>query len=211
MDNVIDFININRDRYLDELKAFLAIPSISALPEHAADVRADVVEHVHERVSHLARVSQHVGVIAAITDGVSGDLALDLYAGVGLISLALARGFSQVIAVEASQTSYKDLRHNAWPEVKACRATTEQFLARTAVRRADLVVADPPRAGLGQNVVRQLARLEARRLIYVSCDPSTLARDLRGLLDCGYKVENARLLDLFPQTFHIESVIQLTR
>lgn len=149
--------------------------------------------------------------IAAITDGVSGDLALDLYAGVGLISLALARGFSQVIAVEASQTSYKDLRHNAPPEVKACRATTEQFLARTAVRRADLVVADPPRAGLGQNVVRQLARLEARRLIYVSCDPSTLARDLRGLLDCGYKVENAHLIDLFPQTFHIESVIQLTR
>jgi 23S rRNA (uracil1939-C5)-methyltransferase len=147
--------------------------------------------------------------VKTVTEGASGELALDLYAGVGLLSVALARSFSQVIAVEASQTSYDDLRHNATPEVKALHVTTERFLAKATGHRPDLVVVDPPRAGLGENVVRGLARLEAPRVIYVSCDPSTLARDLRGLVGCGYKIEQPHLLDLFPQTFHIESVFHL--
>ena len=149
--------------------------------------------------------------VRIVIEGQPGKLAFDLYAGVGLFSVALARSFAQVIAVEASQTAHADLRENAPPEVKAVRATTEQFLAKPTFARPGLVVADPPRSGMGENVVRSLAQLGAPRLIYVSCDPSTLARDLRGLVSLGYRIEQAHLLDMFPQTFHIESVFHLAR
>jgi len=149
--------------------------------------------------------------IGVVTDGVSGKVALDLYAGVGLFSAALGRSFAQVIAVEASQTSYADLRHNCGPEVNAVRATTEKYLAQSPGLHPDFVVADPPRSGLGENVVRHLARLGAPRVTYVSCDPSTLARDLRTFVTLGYRIEAAHLIDLFPETFHIESVFHLTR
>src|SRR4029077_18606214 len=75
----------------------------------------------------------------------------------------------------------------------------------------DLVVLDPPRAGLGKRVTRLLVELGAKRLRYVSCDPATLARDLAPLLAAGYRIEEAHLFDLFPQTFHIESVMLLAR
>ncbi len=145
------------------------------------------------------------------TDSASGKLALDLYAGVGLFSAVLARNFAQVIAVEASQTSLADLQHNCGQEVKAVRATTEKYLAQSSGLHPDLVVADPPRGGLGENVVRNVARLDAPRITCVSCDPSTLARDLRTFVGLGYRIAEAHLIDLFPQTFHIESVFHLTR
>ncbi len=141
----------------------------------------------------------------------SGQLALDLYAGVGLFSVPLRQSFAQVIAVEASQTSFADLRQNAGQEVKAVRATTAQYLDQASGINPDLVVADPPRGGLGENVVRSLAKLGAARITYVSCDPSTLARDLRTLLGLGYRIAGAHLIDLFPQTYHIESVFHLAR
>ena len=144
--------------------------------------------------------------------GQKGKLALDLYAGVGLFSSVLSGSFAQVIAVEASQTSHADLKHNCGREVKAVLATTEQYLEQVSSElRPDLVVADPPRRGLGENVIRNLARLKPSRLTYVSCDPSTLARDLRMLVDSGFKIEAAHLFDLFPQTYHIESVFHLAR
>ena len=150
--------------------------------------------------------------VSVITKGASGKLALDLYAGVGLFSTVLAKSFAQVIAVESSQTSHADLRQNAPQEVKAVLATTDQFLGKPSpATRPDLVVVDPPRGGLGENVVRGLTKLDAHRITYVSCDPSTLARDLRMLLAAGYKVEEAHLIDLFPQTLHIESVFHLAR
>jgi 23S rRNA (uracil1939-C5)-methyltransferase len=149
--------------------------------------------------------------VKIVTEGASGGLGLDLYAGVGLFSTILAQRFPQVIAVDASQTSHADLRHNVPPEVKVVRATTGQFLAKGFGPRPDFVVADPPRDGLGENVVRSLVQMGAPRMTYVSCDPSTLARDLRSLVSSGYRIEGAHLLDLFPQTFHIESVFHLVR
>jgi 23S rRNA (uracil1939-C5)-methyltransferase len=147
--------------------------------------------------------------VRLVTADRSGELAYDLYAGGGLFSAVLARSFAQVIAVEASQTSYADLRHNAPPEVKAVRSTTEQFVSSAA--RPDFVVVDPPRGGLGEKVIRSLAGIGAPRMTYVSCDPSTLARDLKMLMNLGYGIESAHLIDFFPQTFHIESVFHLAR
>ena len=149
--------------------------------------------------------------VGLVTEGASGKIALDLYAGVGLFSAVLRRSFAQVIAVEASQTSYSDLRQNCGSEVKAVRATTEKYLGQASELRPDFVVGDPPRGGLGENTVRHLARLGVPRITYVSCDPSTLARDLRTFVALGYRIEGAHLIDLFPQTFHIESVFHLTR
>jgi 23S rRNA (uracil1939-C5)-methyltransferase len=149
------------------------------------------------------------------TAGATGA-ALDLYAGVGLFSLALSsvlnREFERVIAVESSPTSHADLLYNSPANVKAVRATTEQYLENAAGKlRPELVVVDPPRSGLGERVIQGLAQLRAPRIVYVSCDPATLSRDLARLLQSGYQVQEAHLVDLFPQTYHVESVFHLVR
>jgi 23S rRNA (uracil1939-C5)-methyltransferase len=147
-----------------------------------------------------------------VTANRAGDLALDLFAGVGLFTTALAVSFRHTIAVESSQSSVGDLKHNVPPNVKAVRSRVDEFLSTKGAKlHPDLVVVDPPRAGLGERVARNLATLAAPRLTYVSCDPATLARDLVHLLAGGYRVEQLHLVDLFPQTYHIESVVQLIR
>jgi 23S rRNA (uracil1939-C5)-methyltransferase len=149
--------------------------------------------------------------VGLVTGSAAGNVALDLYAGVGLFSSALAKRFAQVIAVEPSQTSHADLLHNSPINVKTVRSTTEQYLHKSSGMSADLVVVDPPRSGLGAGVIKGLVKLGAPRVTYVSCDPATLARDLSGLLSAGYRVEQAHLVDLFPQTYHLESVFQFIR
>jgi 23S rRNA (uracil1939-C5)-methyltransferase len=172
------------------------------------------IEGTDYRVSAGAffQVNRHLlnELVSTVAGTGGGDLALDLYAGVGLFSVALARSFHHIFAVEASQTSYADLVHNSPANVKAVRARTEDYL-RASRKRPDLVVLDPPRAGVGKLVTRSLVELGAPRIRYVSCDPATLARDLIPLLAAGYRIEEAHLFDLFPQTFHIESVMLLTR
>ncbi len=138
--------------------------------------------------------------------------ALDLYAGVGLFSSVLNREFERVIAVESSPTSHADLLYNSPANVKAVRATTELYLENAVGKlRPELVVVDPPRSGLGERVIKGLVKMSAPRLSYVSCDPATLSRDLARLLQSGYRVEEAHLVDLFPQTYHLESVFHLVR
>ncbi len=148
--------------------------------------------------------------VSLVTAGQKGTFALDLFAGVGLFSSALARTFAQVTAVETSPTSYADLLYNSPANVKAVRATTERYLADARKSTPDFVVVDPPRAGLGEKVVKALGKMRSLRVVYVSCDPATLARDLAGLLGLGYRIDQAHLIDLFPQTYHIESVFHLS-
>jgi 23S rRNA (uracil1939-C5)-methyltransferase len=148
--------------------------------------------------------------LTIVTAGESGKTALDLYAGVGLFAAVLSHQFERVIAVESSPQSFADLEYNSPGSVKADRATVDEYLDRAGgKRRADLILVDPPRGGLGRRVAANLATLKPPRLTYVSCDPATLARDLVPLLAAGYRVEQAHLVDLFPQTFHIESVLKL--
>ncbi len=150
--------------------------------------------------------------VELVTAGRDGGRALDLYAGVGLFSLMLSQNFREVTAVEAAPFAFHDLRHNCPSNVRATHVWVEEFLTALPLEsKYDLVAVDPPRAGLGEKTVRLLAELAAPRLTYVSCDPATLSRDLRLLLESGYRVEEVHLVDLFPQTFHIESVIHLTR
>jgi 23S rRNA (uracil1939-C5)-methyltransferase len=154
--------------------------------------------------------------VSVVTKNARGDLALDLYAGVGLFSVPLASSFHHIFAVEASQTAFADLVKNVPANVKAVAARTEDYvssgiLSRRMGKRPDLVVLDPPRTGAGKAVIRSLVDLGAPRVRYVSCDPATLARDLSPLLAAGYHIEEAHLFDLFPETFHIESVMLMAR
>ncbi len=150
--------------------------------------------------------------VELVTAGRSGDRALDLYAGVGLFSLMLSQSFREVTAVEAAPFAFHDLRRNSPSNVAAIHAPVEEFLAALPPPgKCELVVVDPPRAGLGEKTARAVAGLGAPRLTYVSCDPATLSRDLRVLLESGYCVDQVHLVDLFPQTFHIESVFHLAR
>ncbi len=172
------------------------------------------------------QVNRHLtdDLVRIVTAGQSGELALDLYSGVGLFSTALAGDFHHIVSVESSQTSAADLAYNLPSNGKAVQAATEQYLARAenqgrakttellhTVHKLDLVVLDPPRNGLGQRVARSLVTLGAPRVVYVSCDPATLARDLVILLAAGYRIEQVHLVDLFPQTYHLESVVHLAR
>ncbi len=163
-------------------------------------------------VGSFFQVNRHLTdeLVKIVTGGRSGETALDLYAGVGLFSAVLNREFERVIAVESSPTAHADLLYNSPANVKAIRTTAEQYLKNAAGKlRPDLVVVDPPRSGLGETVIRGLVALTPPRITYVSCDPATLARDLRPLAQAGYRVEQAHLVDLFPQTYHLESVFHL--
>jgi 23S rRNA (uracil1939-C5)-methyltransferase len=143
-----------------------------------------------------------------------GDTALDLYAGVGLFSLPLAGRFRQVTAVESGSGAVRDLEFNVeragLANVRAERQTAEAFL-ESLESAPDMALLDPPRAGLGKQVVRRLAELRPRQVVIVSCDPATLARDLAGLAAAGYRIERLTMVDLFPQTFHLETVVHLGR
>jgi 23S rRNA (uracil1939-C5)-methyltransferase len=146
-----------------------------------------------------------------------GDIAWDLYAGVGLFAQALTRRFRQVVAVESSPASTADLAHNLrGAPVHCVSSDTLRFLKSVSTERPnlvipDLVVVDPPRAGLGAQVCEHLAAIGAPQIVYVSCDPATLARDLRTLQPSGYRPVALTLVDLFPQTFHLETVVTLER
>lgn len=147
--------------------------------------------------------------VRVVTQGREGRLAWDLYAGVGLFSRSLAKTFEQVVAVEAGQTAAADLsRALKGTGGRAIHATTVEFLRSAVVQRErpDLIVLDPPRAGVGAEVCALLVRLKTAELVYVSCDPVTLARDLQLLTESGYQLAELHLVDMFPQTFHIETI-----
>jgi 23S rRNA (uracil1939-C5)-methyltransferase len=141
-----------------------------------------------------------------VTDNRSGNLAWDLFAGVGLFSRALTKTFPRVVAVEASAD---DLIRTFRGEGRlAIAATTLDFLRAAIVQRdrPDLIVLDPPRAGVGIESCSLLARIKAKQIVYVSCDPVTLGRDLKAMVDSGYRLVELHMIDLFPQTFHLETV-----
>lgn len=145
--------------------------------------------------------------VGLVSGSRQGTLAWDLYAGVGLFSQALAERFTDVVAVEVGDSLKSFKGKGKW----GLEGTTVEFLRVAVVQRErpDLVVVDPPRAGLGSEVCALLSRVKAKEMVYVSCDPETLARDVAELVKAGYRVAAVHMVDLFPQTFHLESVVVL--
>ncbi|HEY3137412.1 MAG TPA: class I SAM-dependent RNA methyltransferase [Blastocatellia bacterium] len=148
----------------------------------------------------------------------SGDLAIDLYAGVGLFTIQLARRFKRVIGVESDREAVsfalKNLSTNNITNVECHATTAETWLASSisagSHNSPDLVLLDPPRSG-ASTAIPLIATLQPSRIVYVSCDPATLARDLRSLIDLGFRIGGLSVIDLFPQTYHVETVSRLER
>ena len=156
---------------------------------------------------------------AAITQAqiTKDDLVLDLYCGVGTITLAMAKAAGRVIGVEVIEQAVQDARDNA----KRNGIENAEFFCADAGKaaleleskgiRADVVVVDPPRKGLNADAIEAICRISPRRLVYVSCDPATLARDVALLKERGFAVQSAQAADLFPRCAHVESIVCLTR
>ena len=143
----------------------------------------------------------------------SGNTALDLYCGVGLFALPLARRFTNVIGVEDNVTAIGFAKKNAaragLKNVEFRRSGVRTFLNECNVASTGLILIDPPRAGAEKGTIEKIAQLRPREISYVSCEPSILARDLRYLLDAGYTINRITAFDLFPQTHHVETVVRL--
>ncbi|GIU81287.1 MAG: class I SAM-dependent RNA methyltransferase [Acidobacteria bacterium] len=158
--------------------------------------------------------------IETALDDFSGEMALDLYCGVGFFTLPLARRFRSVIAVEESPEAVRFAVKNAEIQgiknVKFFARKVSEFLGEKTrnlvkeLKDLDFVLLDPPRTGMEKKVVEELIRLEPKQICYVSCDPATLARDLRKLNE-KYEIVSVIALDLFPQTHHVESVVKLRK
>ena len=153
--------------------------------------------------------------VMAVADLVpGGDEVLDLYAGVGLFSVALATmGHLEVTAVEGDRAAGADLRENARglePRVKAHVESVEGFLTKRTAGAATVIV-DPPRTGMSADALASLIARSPERLVYVSCDPPTLARDARRLIDAGYGLASLCGFDFFPNTPHVESLAVFAR
>ncbi len=141
--------------------------------------------------------------------------ALDLYSGVGLFTLPLARRFKRVFAVEgnpaAAAYGRRNLSDASLANARVETSAVGEWLARHAeeLGHADFILLDPPRAGADPETVRGIVQLRPRHISYVSCDPATLARDLRVLTESGYRIDSLRAFDMFPQTHHVETVVHL--
>ncbi len=144
-----------------------------------------------------------------------GKIAFDLYAGAGLFSLQLANSFAQVYAVEGSKIAVKHGLQNAQANhianVNYDAMSVEAWLKFQTPKlpRPDFVLLDPPRAGAGAAVIQRLVALKPATIHYVSCDPTTLARDLKLLTKAKYNIDSITALDMFPQTYHVETVVKL--
>ena len=143
----------------------------------------------------------------------AGETAIDLYSGVGLFTLPLSRAFRRVMAVESNPTGARyarwNLRDAGFDNTKVFTANVAGWLSDVPMREVDFILLDPPRVGAESAVIQGILRLHPPRISYVSCDPATLARDLRKLFAGRYRIESIKAFDLFPQTHHVETVVRL--
>jgi 23S rRNA (uracil1939-C5)-methyltransferase len=150
-------------------------------------------------------------VLSAVPDG----SVTDLYAGVGLFAASLAaRGVRQIVAVEGDRSSVRDLEPNAAAYGAAIRvehSSVEDYLTRRGLAAPDTFVLDPPRTGVSAEAMSALLGLKPPRVVYLSCDLATVARDVRRFVESGYSLEQIEAFDLFPNTAHVETLVVLSR
>ncbi len=153
--------------------------------------------------------------IEAAVSGANGETALDLYCGVGLFTLPLARNFQKVIGVEGYEKAVdfaeKNVEQARLSNVEFKRENVGEWLKENAemLKNTDFVLLDPPRAGTEKETIESLLKISPKHISYVSCEPSTLARDLKILMENSYSIDSITAFDLFPQTHHVETVVRL--
>ncbi|MBC7232086.1 MAG: 23S rRNA (uracil(1939)-C(5))-methyltransferase RlmD [Chloroflexi bacterium] len=153
-----------------------------------------------------------LSVVSAYLDPTPESIVLDVYCGVGTFGLAIAAKAKQVIGIESNPVALADAQANAagTDNVRFIGGLAEEIIPTLDVQ-SPLVLVDPPRAGVDKNALSALVRLGSPRIVYVSCDPATLARDIQRLLASGYRLCEVQPIDMFPQTYHIECVALLER
>jgi 23S rRNA (uracil1939-C5)-methyltransferase len=220
---------------IEEVRASTAVAGISAREGGSAPVIVAGTPVVRDPLATLTRkraadgdLERHAEsffqgnryllseLVTAVLDAVpTNEAVLDLYAGVGLFSVALAAAghAADITAVEGDRSAGQDLKRNARPyaRLRPHVANVEAVLAARRDPPAPTTIADPPRTGLSKQASEGIIRHGSSRLIYVSCDPPTLARDARKLLDAGYGIASIRAFDLFPHTPHVETVVVFER
>jgi 23S rRNA (uracil1939-C5)-methyltransferase len=192
-------------------------PSFAEFQTHelSLTVRGEVYHFNAEAFFQINRSLLAPLIDFAIADA-SGATVVDLYCGVGLFTLPLARQFQKVIGVEsnpnAARFARRNLKHAQLTNARVITATvTDWFRDAASTGPADFVLLDPPRAGAESAIIKGIVDLQPAQISYVSCDPATLARDLKKLLAAGYTIQSLAAFDLFPQTHHVETVVRLTR
>ena len=215
----------------DATRIYLTVgdDAVLATPATGENARAEEIDALGKATQHIAGMAYQFGVrsffqgnrplvedlVRVAVGEASGRVAVDLYAGVGLFSLQLARRFEQVRAVEGNRLAAahgsENARLNGLHNIGYDPISVEAWLKYRAAEwmRPDLLLLDPPRAGVGPQVIDRIAALEPATITYVSCDPATLARDLKLLAAKGYRPASVTAVDMFPQTFHVETVVQL--
>jgi 23S rRNA (uracil1939-C5)-methyltransferase len=230
-------LNLSADRLTDSAESLAAalrnsVPNVESI--FIQDRRADkfhldgpgyltyAVGGAQFRVGHLSFFQVNRFMVEPLVDAVVADargkLALDLFSGVGLFTVALTKHFERVIGVESNLAAAKDLETNLKESGGASPSsrniTAEGFLSRWH-ETPDLIVVDPPRAGVEVEALTHIKKLAPARIHYVSCDPATLARDLAQLVgtngDGPYEIDTMNLFDIFPQTYHMEVLVRLRR
>jgi 23S rRNA (uracil1939-C5)-methyltransferase len=141
---------------------------------------------------------------------------VDFYCGVGTLTIPASKYVKEALGIESNEEAVKDakanIKHNKLKNVKFLKAQTEKGLKYAKDFLPEVVIFDPPRSGLNRKIINEISQIQTvRKIIYVSCDPSTLSRDLRQVLENGFKLKKVKLIDMFPQTYHIESISILER
>ena len=197
-------------------------PEVSIYAEELVEPTVDLVMKVLEDEYAFSARTFFQGnrflvaeLVRLAVEGTEGKHAADLFSGVGLFSLALARRFEKVSAVEAHgpavEYAEKNARNAGLSNIEFVRGAVEHFVRVPPSDPVDLVLLDPPRAGTSKETIQRVMELRAPVISYVSCEPSILARDLRWFADGGYEIEKITAVDLFPQTHHVETVVRLKR
>lgn len=201
-----------------------AAPLQEASVLHGQDHITEVVDGLRFRIgtqtffqTNTPQAERMVQIVREMCGPLAGALVIDVYCGVGFFSLALAKTAAKVVGVEVVEAAIVAARANA----AANGISNTEFYAGDARKvlpevlathgAPDVIVLDPPRAGAGGKVMRRIARAAPRRIVYVSCNPTTLARDLTELKPFGYQVTTVQPIDLFPQTYHVETIVTLDR
>jgi 23S rRNA (uracil1939-C5)-methyltransferase len=207
--NILDSARPVAARFFDWCATFLPSLAPGAIEYQAGGFRFRVSGRSFFQINRFLIDS----LLEEVLSDSHGARAVDLYAGVGLFSLGLTKRFDRVDGVERGLSAYLDLESNAkqsGANIQASRGSAEEYASRQSQEAPDLLVADPPRTGLGNAAIQAILQLNPHRMTLVSCDPATLARDARKLLT-AYRVRRLALVDLFPHTYHFETVMHLER
>jgi 23S rRNA (uracil1939-C5)-methyltransferase len=195
-------------------------PAVAGGPDFASETITRTIPGARYHLSADSFFQTNIDLVPALIDSAladgRGETAIELYSGVGLFTVPLARRFANVIAVEddaaASDFARQNLADASLVKAEVINQDVADWLEEVSIQRAlqiDFLLLDPPRTGAESRVISGIVRLKPKRISYVSCDPATLARDLKKLIVGGYSITSIQALDMFPQTHHVETVVLL--